>query len=410
MADKVVLETVEHVRSFLKDRLVHAAVDEEVLRAEHFGHFGQDRGSSHRRHKVGESADRRVGRDAGQTVGSAALHADYQLADRDLLALKLRSILRKFLEQRGTRFQLIRELLAGEEFHSLGIVIAKLRHELIMRKVLAAQVKDQNRACVGVPYQRRQEPPGLRMVMAGLRASEGMCESIEAVYVPLNEVLVVAHQCLGDVIHTADSGNDPDLVAACSPAVLPSVAHEGLRRKGLHFPDSRLVVVLHFAAEVRGHVVGVDPLAGLDLFSGMSNGQSVFHDHFADCNVLQCHLVPLRDLLHCRGTAKSGADRRGMEGDCYVINIIDLNKNRHVYLHVEALCAFIMSFQQCFAISGHYRQSAYAFRTPSLRIFSRSAATAASKPSILVRSSPHIFSLVMTAWVRAAASSSLCSL
>ena len=158
--------------------------------------------------------------------------------------------------------------------------------------------------------------------------------------------------------------------------------------------------------------MGVDPLPGLDLFRGMSDGQAVFHDHFADRDIPERHLVALRDVLHRSCTAKGGACGRGMEGNCYIINIVYLYKNGHNYLQIKRLSPAAHCLKQrCRRFTGYplYRQSAYAFRTPSLRIFSRSAATAASNPSIFVRSSPHICSLVITAWVRVAASSSLWS-
>ena len=78
--------------------------------------------------------------------------------------------------------------------------------------------------------------------------------------------------------------------------------------------------------------MGVNPLAGLDLLGGMPDRQAVFHDHVAFCDILQRHLVALGDVLHRCGTAESGACGCGMEGNCYIINIIDLNKYRHNYL------------------------------------------------------------------------------
>ena len=57
-----------------------------------------------------------------------------------------------------------------------------------------------------------------------------------------------------------------------------------------------------------------------------------------------------------------------------------------------------------------YRQEAYAASAPFSRDVGQILTVASSKPGTLVRSWPHICSLVMTAWTSVGTSSFLCSL
>ena len=201
-----------------------------------------------------------------------------------------------------------------------------------MGQVLTSKVQYQNSARVGMSAQRRQKSSGLGVVMTGLGASEGMGKCVQSVDASLDQVLIVADQSLGNIVDTADGRDDPDLIADRRSSVFSPVTHEGLGLKRYDAGNSGVIGVLHLALEVGHHVVGVNPLAGFDILGGVPDGQAVFHDHVAFCDVLKSHLVALRDLLHRCGTAESGACGRGMEGNCYIINVVDLNKYRHGYL------------------------------------------------------------------------------
>ena len=138
VADEVVLEAVEHVRGLVEDLAADAAAEQHSLRAEHLGHFGEHGAAAARDYHVAEYADGRVRRDAGEAVGAAALHAYDEAADGDGLALELRGVLGALFKQRAPSGEFVLNVLAGEEFYPLGVVVAELRDELVVLQIFAA--------------------------------------------------------------------------------------------------------------------------------------------------------------------------------------------------------------------------------------------------------------------------------
>ena len=139
VADEVVLEAVEHVRGLVEDFAADAAAEQHSFRAEHLGHFGEHGAAAARDYHVAEYADGRVRRDdAGEAVGAAALHAYDEAADGDGLALELRGVGGALFKQRAPCGEFVLNVLAGEEFYPLGVVVAELRDELVVLQIFAA--------------------------------------------------------------------------------------------------------------------------------------------------------------------------------------------------------------------------------------------------------------------------------
>ena len=217
------------------------------------------------------------------------------------------------------------------------VILAQLFHELIVLQVFTAQMQHQNSGGIGVANQRGQQLAGLGMVVAGLAAAKRMGKGIQALNGAGDQILVVVHHLLGDVVDTADRGNDPDLVADGGTAILAAEAHKGLR---LHLGQGGqvgggVIAVLHLTGQVGVDIVGVHPGARLGIGGGMTDGETVLDDIFTVLDGLYCHLVALRDILQ-RGHGKAvhlhqSALGNGVQCNHHVVKGADMNRLRHSY-------------------------------------------------------------------------------
>ena len=320
-----------------EDIAVDAAVHQEALGAEHLRHFGQDGGAAPLAHHIGEAADGGVGSDAGQAVRAAALHADHQLTHGDGLTLELAGVSSQLFQDVAGGGELVVHVLAGQELHAVVVILAQLFHELVVLQVLAAQMQHQNGSGIGVADQSGQQLAGLRMVMTGLAAAEGVGEGVEALNGTGDEVLIVGHHLLGDVVDTADGGDDPDLVADGGAAILAAEAHEGL---GLHLGQrgqigGGVIAVFYLTGEVGVDIVGVHPGTRLSVGGGVADGEAVLDDVLAVLDGLDSHLMALRDVLQ-RGNGKAvhldeGTLGNGMQSDNDVVDGADMDRLRHSF-------------------------------------------------------------------------------
>ena len=242
---------------------------------------------------------------------------------------------KKFLEDIAGSGELVVHLLTGEELHTVVVVLAQLFHELIVLQVLAAQMQHQNGGSIGVAHQRSQQFAGLCMVVAGLAAAEGMGEGVQTLDGTGDQILIVGYHLLGDIVHAAHSGDDPDLVADGGAAVLAAEAHKGLRLDLGQGSQIRggVVAVLHLAGQVGVHVMGVHPGTGGGVCGGVTDGEAVLDDVLAVLNGLDCHLVTLRDILQC-GDGKAvhlhqRALGNGVQGNDHIVDGADMNCLRH---------------------------------------------------------------------------------
>ena len=215
------------------------------------------------------------------------------------------------------------------------VVLAQLGQELFVGQVLAAEREHQNSSGIGVAHQSSQQLAGLRMVMAGLAAAEGMGEGVQAFDGAGDQILVVGNDLLGDVVDAAHGGDDPNLVADGGAAVLAAEAHEGLRLdlgQGSQI-GRRVVAVLHLAGQVGVYVVGVHPGARLGICGGVADGEAVLDDVLTVLDGLDGHLVTLRDILQSgHGKAVHFHQRalgNGVQGNDHVVDGADMNCLRH---------------------------------------------------------------------------------
>ena len=330
MANKVVLKAVKHVGGGVEHLLVLAAVEQDALGTKHLGDLGEHRRAAAGDNHIAHATDRRVGGNTRKTVGAAALKADDQLGGRDGLALGLLGKICQLGQDAVAVNLLVGNILAGEEADALVIVLAQLVEHLLMCAVLATERQEQHTRGVCMTRQRHQQTASLGMVGAGLRAAKRMREVIDALQRTLDKVLSVLAHGAGDLVHTADRGDNPQLVARGSAAVGAAEAHKGLGLNRLDNRVRRVVGVLDLARKVGLHVVRMQPLTGLDVLRHVADGKTVLDDVLTSRNSAHGHLVALRDILHGNDLAHAGdgdgralGERRQRDDD--VIGRIDLD-------------------------------------------------------------------------------------
>ena len=77
----ILLEAVDQVAGLFEHFLVPAPAHDQGFRAEHFGHFGEQRRAARRADAVADRAQEGVGGDAGEAVGATALEAHHKLGN-----------------------------------------------------------------------------------------------------------------------------------------------------------------------------------------------------------------------------------------------------------------------------------------------------------------------------------------
>ena len=168
-------------------------------------------------------------------------------------------------------------MLACEEFHPFWIIVSQFLQKLLMGAVLASKAQYQHSSRIGVPGEGSQKFPCLGMICTGLAAAEGVGKGVQAVDMARCQGLVLRGQPLCDIVDTTHGGDDPDFVPRGGSAVRPQISPKGSRWHGSQFLPAGLVAVSHFSLEVGLHVMGVYPLAGLNIFCGVPDGKSVLY-------------------------------------------------------------------------------------------------------------------------------------
>ena len=151
---------------------------------------------------------------------------------------------------------------------------------------------------------------------------------------------------LSDAVYTADSRDDPDLVADTDLAVRAVVAHKGSGVLGRVGDAVRLILVLADACKVGGAVVGMDPCARLYILLGVSDGKAVFDDILVLCDIPCSHLVTHRDILERDYAERLVARLELLEADDDVIALMDSDCLFHCRFPLVFICE-ICYFNKC---------------------------------------------------------------
>ena len=165
---EIALEVVNQPNRLVEQLRRVAAIHQDGFRAEHLRHFGQNRRAAHAAQQVGEAADDRVRRDAGEAVRTAALQPNHKFAGRAGDTLLIPHVVRKLTQQLHRFGKLIFHLLADEKAHARLVVVAHVFLDDGGAGIFAAQPQHQHAADVGVRRQIRQNRARILLIIAHL--------------------------------------------------------------------------------------------------------------------------------------------------------------------------------------------------------------------------------------------------
>ena len=210
------------------------------------------------------------------------------------------------------------------------IEVAELVEHLLVRAVLATKGQEQHARSVCVTRERHQQTTRLGMVGAGLRATKGMREVIDALQRTLDQILGLLAHGTRDFVDAADRGDDPQLVARGGATVGAAESHKGLGLNRLNDRMRRVVRVLDLARKVGLDVMRMQPLTGLDVARHMADRKTVLDDVLPRGNGAHGHLVALRNILRGHdlahpGNRDDGALGKRRQRNDHVIGRIDLD-------------------------------------------------------------------------------------
>ena len=140
MREEILLEVVDQFHRLLEQFGRLTAVHQDGLCTKHLGHLGQNARAALCHQPVAELADERIGGDAREAVAAATLQAYAQLAGRNLCALIGSSLPVEVAQDGGSLSHLVAvDALCHQQFHTLAVVVAQHRHEVLRLVVLTAQ-------------------------------------------------------------------------------------------------------------------------------------------------------------------------------------------------------------------------------------------------------------------------------
>ena len=321
--------------------LVLAAVHQNSLCTEHFRHFGKHRGTPLSDNPVGEYAEKRIRRDAAESVGAAAFQAHAQLAHRNILTDILRSYGENLPKLLQSVFDLVLNLLGDKHLYTVLIHRAHQLPESVQLVVFAAEAHHQDAAGVGMADHVGKNGAGILMVVAELGAAVVVRERHNGVDTPLlpgDFGLETIYNLLADTIDAAHGGNHPNLV---SDANLPVGAAETLesallrRLRNLH--QSRAVAVFQQALEVGLDAAVVHHRARRGILGDMADGETVLNNIIPSLKPVQYNLVPPRDVGDQRHTLHHRTFREVLQGNGDVVGGVDLDVIHTMRFHGQAV-------------------------------------------------------------------------
>ena len=156
-----------------------------------------------------------------------------------------------------------------------------------------------------------------------------MGKGIEAIDGAGHQILVLRHQCLGDVVDAADGGNDPDLVADTHLAIMAMESHEGSGGSLFRKSQFRVIGIFQLSFEICFHIVGMYPVTGGNGRCCMADREAILHNVFSVLNRSQRHLVTLGNLYSSCNAFKYCSSGNGSQGHSHIVIRVDMDKIRH---------------------------------------------------------------------------------
>jgi len=291
---EVVAEVVHQIDGVVVGAGVGGAIKQHLLSAKHLWNFGQDSGSTDGGQFVGDPANQGVGGNAGESIGSAALHADDQFAGGDGGALELAGVLGEFADQIHAIFQLVIDVLRIEVAEAVSLSTTQAGNKILHLVVFTPQTEQEDRSGIGMVGQTRKQLLRIDQIVAELRAAEGMIEGVDAIDGAAAQLLVgeIGNARRG-VVHTADGIDDPDFIANAHRAIGTAVALKGsglgggrgFVRRGFE------VAALQAGGHGADQVMRVNVLTGANILAGYADGVAILDDGFSGAKVAESNLV-----------------------------------------------------------------------------------------------------------------------
>ena len=300
VGEEIVLEIVDHRDGLLEQLGGLATVHEDGFGTEHLGNLGEHAGATLSHEPVREFTDKWIGGDATETVGATTLQTDAELGDGNILALVLCGLGIEFAENLHASLNLVAfNALSDEQLNTRLVVVAKHGHEVLWLVVLAAEAEHEHATGIGVETDVAQYLAGVFVVLGELRAAVVVMPGPDGVDVASTGFL---HQAVGKVfsnaVDAADGGHNPYLVTHADVTILANITLKGsvFVFDCKWFVD-RLIRVFERSAEVGLEIVLIDPVTGLHVLTGMTDGVAVLDNVFAFFDVGDEYFVTCRSVL-----------------------------------------------------------------------------------------------------------------
>ena len=126
MTGKIVFKIINQMNCLIKQLRSFTTVHQKGLCTKHLRNLCQNRSASFGNQQIGKGSDCRIGCDSGQTVRSAALHADNQLAGIYGLSAEGACIHSQLLQKLHSLLLLVLHVLTLKKFYSLFIIFPNI--------------------------------------------------------------------------------------------------------------------------------------------------------------------------------------------------------------------------------------------------------------------------------------------
>ncbi len=181
VSDKVLFEVVHHSDGFFKRGLIAAVAHQDLLGTKHLRHLGQHGSAAVTDHVVREAAQHRVGGDAREAIGAAALETKLQLAQLARFAFIVTHRVIELVHMLKARFHFVFLVLADHKVDAVRVEITQRFAEHINLVVLTAETNHQHRTRVRVAHHVLQHSAGVDVIVPKLGAAVGVAEQEDAV-------------------------------------------------------------------------------------------------------------------------------------------------------------------------------------------------------------------------------------
>ena len=348
--EEVFFEVVYQFHRFFKQLFVTAAVHQDCFRTEHFGYFRQYTRTALCNEEVGEHAQQRISRNAGESVGTAAFQTYTQFAQRHVHTFVLAGFRVEFAQQFHTFFVFVAHFLRHHELYTVGIVFTQKLAEYIRLVVFASQTYHKHGTCIGVQHHVAQYFLGVFVVIAQLRTAVVVRECHDCIHAFAVCLAAQAFcQLVDNTVYATHRGDNPYFVAYSHIAVFAAVSFKcQVLVRNVQFHFGGVVRIFQQSGKIGPDVVFVHPVALFLCGAGVSYGITVFNYIFAFRKIFQREFMSGGDILvqddFLAVYYEFFTGRKCCDSHCNVVSRVDF----------QVLCFHILCFNWFRSIVSYY--------------------------------------------------------